>query len=103
VLHLGQHDIPVPVARQIIGNRPLVGRSTHTPTQADAATTEPGVDYFCAGPVWPTPTKPGRPAAGIPLLQHVTRRRPDRPWFAIGGIDHTNLSDVLTARWRLPP
>ncbi|MDF3051427.1 MAG: thiamine phosphate synthase [Pseudonocardia sp.] len=97
VLHLGQHDIPVPVARQVIGDRPLVGRSTHTPAQADAAASEPGVDYFCAGPVWPTPTKPGRPAAGIPLLQHVAQRQPGRPWFAIGGIDHTNLDDVLTA------
>jgi len=97
VLHLGQLDIPVPVARRIVGDRPVVGRSTHNPAQADAAATEPGVDYFCAGPVWPTPTKPGRPAAGIPLLEHVARRRPDRPWFAIGGIDHRNLDDVLTA------
>lgn len=97
VLHLGQDDLPVPVARQIVGDRPLVGRSTHSPAQADAAAEEPGVDYFCAGPVWATPTKPGRPAAGLPLLEHVARRRPDRPWFAIGGIDHDNLDDVLAA------
>lgn len=97
VLHLGQDDLPVPVARQIVGDRPLVGRSTHSPAQADAAAVEPGVDYFCAGPVWATPTKPGRPAAGLPLVEHVARRRPDRPWFAIGGIDHANLDDVLAA------
>ena len=97
VLHLGQDDLPVPVARQIVGDRPLVGRSTHSPAQADAAAEEPGVDYFCAGPVWATPTKPGRPAAGLPLLEHVARRRPDRPWFAIGGIDHDNLDAVLAA------
>ena len=97
VLHLGQDDLPGPVARQIVGDRPLVGRSTHSPAQADAAAVEPGVDYFCAGPVWATPTKPGRPAAGLPLVEHVARRRPDRPWFAIGGIDHANLDDVLAA------
>ena len=47
--------------------------------------------------MWATPTKPGRPAAGLPLVEHVARRRPDRPWFAIGGIDHANLDDVLAA------
>ena len=57
----------------------------------------PGVDYFCAGPVWQTPTKPGRPAAGMSLVQHVARRRPDRPWFAIGGIDLGNIDGVLAA------
>lgn len=97
VLHLGQGDLPVAVARRVLGDRPLVGRSTHTAAQAEAAAAEPGVDYFCAGPVWATPTKPGRPAAGLALLEHVARRRPDRPWFAIGGIDHTNLDDVLAA------
>lgn len=97
VLHLGQDDLPVPIARQIVGDGPLVGRSTHSPAQADAAADEPGVDYFCAGPVWTTPTKPGRPAAGLSLIEHVARRRPDRPWFAIGGIDHATLDDVLAA------
>ena len=62
VLHLGQDDLPVPVARQILGPGPVIGRSSHSPAQADAASREPGVDYFCAGPVWVTPTKPGRPA-----------------------------------------
>ncbi len=59
VLHLGQQDLPVPVARQLLGAGPLIGRSTHDQAQASAAATEPGVDYFCAGPVWATPTKPG--------------------------------------------
>src|SRR6201997_518125 len=53
---------------------------------ADAAASEPGVDYFCAGPVWTTPTKPGRPATGPGLLGHVAKQAPARPWFAIGGI-----------------
>ena len=71
VLHLGQDDLPVPVARRILGPGPLIGRSSHSPAQADAAAAEPGVDYFCAGPVWATPTKPGRPATGPGLLAHV--------------------------------
>jgi len=62
VLHLGQDDLPVPTARTILGPGPVIGRSSHSPVQADAAAAESGVDYFCAGPVWTTPTKPGRPA-----------------------------------------
>jgi thiamine-phosphate pyrophosphorylase len=63
----------------------------------DAAVAEPGVDYFCAGPCWPTPTKPGRPAPGLALLEHAAGRRTARPWFAIGGIDAGRLDDVLAA------
>jgi thiamine-phosphate pyrophosphorylase len=95
VLHLGQDDLPVPIARRIVGDESLVGLSTHDPDQADAAMSVPGVDYFCAGPVWATPTKPGRPAAGMALIEHVARRRPERPWFAIGGIDLGNVDDVI--------
>lgn len=97
VLHLGQDDLPVTVARRILGPHPLIGRSSHNPAQADAAASEPGVDYFCAGPVWATPTKPGRPATGLGLLAHVARQRPARPWFAIGGITLARLDDVLAA------
>jgi thiamine-phosphate pyrophosphorylase len=97
VLHLGQDDLPVPVARRILGPAPLIGRSSHSPAQADAAAGQAGTDYFCAGPVWETPTKPGRPAAGLGLLAHVAARRPDRPWFAIGGITLSRLDDVLAA------
>ena len=97
VLHLGQDDLPVPVARQILGPGPLIGRSSHSPAQADAAADEPGVDYFCAGPVWTTPTKPGRPATGLGLLSHAARRAPARPWFAIGGISLGRLDEGLAA------
>ena len=97
VLHLGQDDLPVPVARRILGPGPLIGRSSHSPAQADAVAAEPGVDYFCAGPVWVTPTKPGRPATGPGLLAHVTQTRPARPWFAIGGISLARLDEVLAA------
>jgi thiamine-phosphate pyrophosphorylase len=97
VLHLGQDDLPVPVARRVLGPGPLIGRSSHSPGQADAAAAEPGTDYFCAGPVWVTPTKPGRPATGLDLLRHVARGKPARPWFAIGGIDLARLDGVLAA------
>src|ERR1700683_4269711 len=85
VLHLGQDDLPVPTARQILGPGPLIGRSSHSPVQADAAAAEPGVAHLCARPVWTPPTKPGRPAAGLGLLAHVAHSAPGRPWFAIGG------------------
>jgi len=97
VLHLGQDDLPVPVARAILGSGPVIGRSSHSAAQADAAAAEAGVDYFCAGPVWTTPTKPGRPATGLGLLAHVARQGPDRPWFAIGGISLDRLEEVLAA------
>jgi thiamine-phosphate pyrophosphorylase len=95
VLHLGQDDLPVPLARAIVGQDILIGRSTHSREQAGAAATEPGVDYLCAGPVWPTPTKPGRHAPGPELLEHVAAGRVLRPWFAIGGIDLASLEKVL--------
>ena len=97
ILHLGQDDLPVSLARRIVGEQVLIGRSTHDVAQADAATTEPGVDYFCAGPCWPTPTKPGRPAPGLPLIEHLAARSSQRPWFAIGGIDLDRLDAVLAA------
>lgn len=99
VLHLGQDDLPVRSARGILGDDVLVGRSTHDPAQVEAAVVEPGVDYFCVGPTWQTPTKPGRPAPGPDLLSHAARAASatgeDRPWFAIGGVDLANLDDVL--------
>lgn len=97
ILHLGQDDLPVPVARRIVGQDMLIGRSTHSGEQASAAAAEPGVDYFCAGPVWPTPTKPGRPAPGPKLVEYAAGLRTGRPWFAIGGIDHGSLDRVLAA------
>lgn len=97
VLHLGQDDLPVRWARRIVGDDVVVGRSAHSAAETAAAASEPGVDYFCAGPVWPTPTKPGRPAPGLDLVRTVAARAPARPWFAIGGIDHDRLDAVLDA------
>ena len=97
ILHLGQDDLPVPAARRILGDDLLIGRSTHDEEQVRAAALEPGVDYFCVGPTWPTPTKPGRPAPGLPLSRLAAELGSPRPWFAIGGIDASNLDKVLEA------
>ena len=97
VLHLGQDDLPVPWARRVVGDDVLIGRSTHDADQAAAAAHEAGADYFCTGPCWPTPTKPGRPAPGLDLVRSTAAAAPTRPWFAIGGIDHARLDEVLAA------
>ena len=97
VLHLGQDDLPVRAARQIVGEDMVIGRSTHDGTQARAADREKGVDYFCTGPCWPTPTKPGRAAPGLGLVRETAEANPTRPWFAIGGIDEARLPEVLAA------
>ncbi|ABM11545.1 MULTISPECIES: thiamine phosphate synthase [Mycolicibacterium] len=95
VLHLGQDDLPLTVARRIVGDR-IVGRSTHDLDQVRAAVGE-DVNYFCVGPCWPTPTKPGRPAPGLDLIRATAALGTDKPWFAIGGIDAERLPEVLDA------
>ena len=100
VLHLGQGDLPVDVARDIAGPDTLIGLSTHDPQQlADAA--GGGADYFCVGPCWPTPTKPGRTAPGLQLVRAASALEAElgaaKPWFAIGGIDERRLPEVLDA------
>ncbi|MER7761203.1 thiamine phosphate synthase [Streptomyces sp. NPDC097619] len=97
VLHLGQGDLPVPAARAVLGSAVLIGRSCHAESEVAAAAAEPGVDYFCTGPCWPTPTKPGRHAPGLDLVRYAASLEQDRPWFAIGGIDEGNLDEVLDA------
>jgi thiamine-phosphate pyrophosphorylase len=97
VLHLGQRDLPVHAARAITGPGPLIGRSTHSFSQVNAAVDEVGSDYFCVGPTWETPTKPGRQAAGLELVSYAAGRRQPKPWFAIGGIDLQRLDEVLEA------
>lgn len=98
ILHLGQDDLPVPIARRIVGDEVVIGRSTHDRAQLDAARAEPGVDYYCAGPTWTTPTKPGRSAAGLALIEHAAANQDRRPWFAIGGIENLDRLDEVIAR-----
>ena len=96
VVHLGQDDLPLEVARAIVGPDTVIGRSTHETGEAARALME-DVDYFCVGPCWPTPTKPGRPAPGLDLVRAVASMNPDKPWFAVGGIDEQRLDEVLEA------
>ena len=97
VLHLGQDDLSPVTARKLVGPAPLIGLSSHAAAETATAAVEPAADYFCAGPVWPTPTKPGRPAPGLDLLRFAAGLGTSRPWFAIGGIDESNLDQVLAA------
>lgn len=96
VLHLGQGDLPLDVARDIVGPDIVIGLSTHDPAQLAAAAAGMA-DYFCVGPCWPTPTKPGRPAPGLDLVRTAAGLAGDKPWFAIGGIDFQRLPEVVAA------
>jgi thiamine-phosphate pyrophosphorylase len=91
--HVGQDDMDVAAARALAGPQVLVGRSTHTPADIAAAG---DADYIGVGPVHATPTKPGRPAVGVELVRHAAAHAAV-PFFAIGGIDATNLDAVLAA------
>ncbi|MGB8962374.1 MAG: thiamine phosphate synthase [Pseudonocardiaceae bacterium] len=97
VLHLGQEDLPVSWARRILGDAVVIGRSTSQSAQAAVAASQPGVDYFCTGPCWATPTKPGRPAAGLDLIRDTATATPTRPWFAIGGIENIQRLEQVRA------
>ncbi|HYV15769.1 MAG TPA: thiamine phosphate synthase [Conexibacter sp.] len=96
-VHVGQDDLPVHETRALVGADVLIGRSTHTPAQLDAAAADADVDYFAAGPVHATPTKPGRPAVGLELIRHAANVPRTAPWFAIGGIDTTTIGSVAEA------
>jgi thiamine-phosphate pyrophosphorylase len=93
-VHVGQDDATPAAARVAIGPERIVGRSTHEPAHADAAQADPDVDYLAVGPVHATPTKPGRPAAGLDYVSYAARTV-TKPWFAIGGLDAGNVGAVL--------
>ncbi len=94
-VHLGQQDLPMAAARRILGPLPIVGRSTTNPEEMARAIDE-GADYIGVGPVYDTPTKPGKAAAGYDYIQYAIDHAP-MPWFAIGGINLTNVAAVRAA------
>ena len=94
-VHLGQDDVGVDEARRILGAAAIVGLSTHSPQQI-AAAGRPEIDYIGVGPVHATPTKPGRPAVGLELVAEAAAHAA-HPFFAIGGIDRSNVSAVHDA------
>ena len=93
-VHIGQDDMEVAAAREIVGVDRLVGLSTHSPEQVDGAPA--GADYIGVGPVHETPTKPGRPAVGLDLVRYAAAQA-TKPFFAIGGISSANLDAVRRA------
>lgn len=95
-VHLGQNDLPPEVARRVLPEGAMIGRSSHEPADAERALAE-GATYFAVGPVWETPTKPGRRAAGLSYVHDVVARRVSVPWYAIGGITHANVGQVIEA------
>jgi len=95
-VHVGQDDMNVEDAAQVTGGELLVGLSTHSPEQLEMGIAA-GADQLSVGPVWETPTKPGRPAAGLEYVRHAAERHPAVPWFAIGGIDAGNVGEVVDA------
>lgn len=97
-VHVGQQDMSVAQVREIIGADLLVGLSTHAPAEIDAAARDNlvGVDYIGVGPVYATPTKPGRPATGLELVRYAAAHTA-LPFFAIGGIHAGNAPSVIAA------
>jgi thiamine-phosphate pyrophosphorylase len=111
-VHLGQDDMPVGEAREILGPDMIIGLSTHSKEQLAAAGGASGqatedadmrrpekpssVDYVSVGPIWETPTKEGRPGVGLGLVEHAAVEAP-HPFFAIGGVDPSNAAEVVAA------
>ena len=94
-VHLGQEDMPAVEAREILGPEAIIGLSTHSREQIESAALLP-VDYISVGPIWDTPTKKGRPGTGLELIREAAKNA-TLPWFAIGGIDTTNVAEVVEA------
>ncbi len=94
-VHVGQDDAPPALARRILGPDAIVGFSTHAPAELDAAAGEP-VDYLSAGPVSPTPTKPGRPGTGLDYLRYASGAATG-PWFVTGGVTPETVGDMVAA------
>lgn len=105
-VHVGQDDTPPPVARQILGPAAIVGLSTHAPIEWDAAAVAwsgdlDSIDYLSAGPVNPTPTKPGRPGTGLAYIEYVASTKVGGedgiPWFVTGGVTPETVPEMASA------
>jgi thiamine-phosphate pyrophosphorylase len=95
-VHVGQDDLPVAEVREQVGDALLIGLSTHSPAQFDAALRSEA-DQLSVGPVWETPTKKGRPAAGLSYVRYAAEHGGEQVWFAIGGITQENVAEVVAA------
>lgn len=88
-------DLTTAQARRLLGDDVIIGRSTHSVDQAAEADADAALDYFCIGPVWETPTKPGRAAVGLDPVRAVAASATTTPWFAIGGIAEGERLDAV--------
>ena len=96
-VHVGQQDVPPEMARRIMGDQATIGLSTHAPTELAAAIGGPApVDYVSAGPVTPTPTKPGRAGTGLGYVGEAVSRAPWPVWVT-GGVDPTTVANMVAA------
>jgi thiamine-phosphate pyrophosphorylase len=95
-VHVGQDDVPPDMARRILGPDAIIGLSTHAAAEWDAAAAAP-VDYLSAGPVAPTPTKPGRPGTGLEYLRYAADSGERRPWFVTGGVAPDTVPEMAAA------
>lgn len=94
-VHVGHEDLPIPFVREMIGHRKILGVSTHSlPEALDAQ--KQGADYVSCGPIWSTPTKPDYSAVGLGLVG-LYKAALRIPFVAIGGIDESNVEQVLSA------
>jgi thiamine-phosphate pyrophosphorylase len=96
-VHVGQDDEPVESVRRAVGPGMLIGLSTHSPEQVQAASNDPDVDYLGVGPVYATATKPGVEPVGLELVRYA-EEHVGKPWFAIGGIDAERVAQVGAGR-----
>lgn len=97
VFHVGQEDLSTEEARLVLGDDVVIGRSCQTIEQVQEADSDIGLDYYCTGPIWETPTKPGRAAVGLELPAQAARLGSRKTFFAIGGIDASNIGEVTAA------
>jgi thiamine-phosphate pyrophosphorylase len=105
VFHVGQDDLTAAQVRSLLGPDVVVGLSTHSLPQARAAMEDADLDYFCTGPLWETPTKPGRAATGLSLVTETAQMlssapeqwQRDKVWFTIGGVNASTLPEVQAA------
>ena len=102
MLHLGQSDGEASAARRPLHRWALIGRSTHSSRQVEHAIADPDVNYFCVGPIFATRTRPDEDPVGLSLVRYAAEQAPvatmeAKPWFAVGGINASNLDDVIEA------
>ncbi|MCU1490158.1 MAG: thiamine-phosphate pyrophosphorylase [Acidimicrobiaceae bacterium] len=102
-VHVGQDDAPPALARRLLGSDRIVGLSTHAPAELSAAGPEP-IDYLSAGPVVPTPTKPGRPGTGADYVAEAAQATADwpsrsgpLPFFVTGGVTPESVGELVRA------